>query len=1225
MSNRSNLEQALRRRVLVLDGAMGTQIQRFKLSEEDYRGSRFANIATLVKGNNDLLVLTQPQIIESIHEDYLRAGADIIETNTFNANAISMADYEMQELVYEINLEAARIAKRACEKHSTSERPRFVAGSIGPTNKTASMSPDVNNPAFRAISFDTLVLAYYEQVRGLVDGGSDMLLVETIFDTLNAKAALFAIEQYNEDNDTDIPVMVSGTITDASGRTLSGQTAEAFLVSVSHVNLLSVGFNCALGARQLRPYIETISAKAPFHISAHPNAGLPNQFGEYDQGPDEMAAIIEGFLKDGLLNIIGGCCGTSPAHIAAIAKVAEGYEPRKLVKQQPITTFSGLEPISVTKESNFVNIGERTNVAGSKMFARLIREEKFEQALSVAQGQVEGGAQLIDVCMDDAMLDAKSAMVNFLNLIAAEPEISRLPIVIDSSKWEVLEAGLKCVQGKSVVNSISLKEGDADFITKAKLVKRYGAAAVVMLFDEQGQADTFERKIEIAARSYKLLTETVGFPPQDIIFDPNILAIATGIEEHNNYGVNFIKACQWIKENCPHTKISGGVSNLSFSFRGNDTVREAIHSVFLYHAIKAGMDMGIVNPAMLQVYDAIEPDLLKLVEDAVLNRRKDSTERLLIYADKIKSKEKGGEEEVKKDAWRDLPVAERLTHALIKGITEYIDIDVEEARHNYPATLHVIEGPLMDGMNVVGDLFGEGKMFLPQVVKSARVMKKAVAYLTPFIEEEKAKSGDLSSAGKVLLATVKGDVHDIGKNIVSVVLACNGYDIVDLGVMVPAEKILAAAKEHNVDVIGLSGLITPSLDEMVYVAKELKRQNFNIPVILGGATTSKIHTAVKIVPEYDNGTIYVKDASRAVGIVRSLISEDKNRFVAQINDEYAAMRDEHNRRRSGNEYVSLAEARANRVKTDWANLPIDEPKQVGSFVLDSYPLDELERYIDWTFFFFAWDITGKYPKIFNDPIKGEEAKKLYDDAQVLLKRIVDEKLFTAKGVYSILPANSIDEDVAVFDTKGKEIGRYHFLRNQEKRGDDTKPNFSLADYIAPQDSGRKDYIGSFAVTIHGADELVKEFEANNDDYSAIMCKVLADRFAEAFAERLHERVRKEFWGYSPAEELPIEELLHEEYRGIRPAAGYPSCPEHSEKRVIFDLLNAEKSIGATLTENYAMWPGASVSGWYFSHPESTYFNLGRITKEQVSLYAKRKGITLEDAERMLRPNLGYTE
>lgn len=1223
MSIRSNLEQALRRRVLVLDGAMGTQIQRFKLTEEDYRGSRFANITAKVKGNNDLLVITQPQIIEGIHEEYLKAGADIIETNTFNANAISMADYEMQELVYEINYEAARLAKRACTKYSTSERPRFVAGSVGPTNKTASMSPDVNNPAFRAISFDTLVIAYYEQIRGLMDGGSDILLVETIFDTLNAKAALFAIEKYNEDHNLDIPVMVSGTITDASGRTLSGQTAEAFLASMSHVNLLSIGFNCALGAKQLKPYIETIASKTSFHISAHPNAGLPNQFGEYDQNPQMMAAIIEDFLADGLLNIIGGCCGTSPAHIAAIAEVAAKFAPRAIPVLEPITILSGLEPIKVTRESNFVNIGERTNVAGSKMFARLIREEKYEQALSVAQNQVEGGAQLIDVCMDDAMLDAQSAMVNFLNLIGSEPEIARLPIVIDSSKWDVIEAGLKCTQGKSVVNSISLKEGEEDFVKKATLVKRYGAAAVIMLFDEQGQADTYERKIAIAGRSYKILTEKVGFPPQDIIFDPNILAIATGIDEHNAYGVYFIKACEWIKANCPHAKISGGVSNLSFSFRGNDVVREAIHSVFLYHAVKAGMDMGIVNPGMLQVYDQIEPDLLTLVEDAVLNRRKDATERLLIYADKVKSQVKDGEGEVKKDAWREEPVAERLKHALIKGITEHIDEDVEEARHNYPAALHVIEGPLMDGMNVVGDLFGAGKMFLPQVVKSARVMKKAVAYLTPFIEEEKAKNGTASSAGKVLLATVKGDVHDIGKNIVSVVLACNGYDIIDLGVMVPAEKILEEAKKNEVDIIGLSGLITPSLDEMVYVAKEMRRQGMNVPLILGGATTSKIHTAVKITPEYDNGVVHVKDASRAVGVVRSLISNDRNKYISNINDEYAQMRDAHNRRKGENEYVSVDEARTNRVKTDWANFKIDVPNKIGRFVLDSYSLDELARYIDWTFFFFSWDINGKYPRIFDDPIKGEEAKRLYDDALVLLKRIVEQKLFTARGVYSLLPANSIDEDVVVSDEHGKEIGKYHFLRNQDLRTNTDKPNYSLADYIAPKESGKTDYIGTFAVTIHGADALVKEFEAQNDDYNAIMSKVLADRLAEAFAERLHERVRKEFWGYSPAEELPIEELLKEDYRGIRPAAGYPSCPEHSEKRTIFNLLDAEKSIGAVLTENYAMWPGASVSGWYFSHPESTYFNLGKVTKEQVELYAQRKGISFEDAERLLKPSLAY--
>lgn len=1223
MSARSALEKALATRVLVLDGAMGTQIQRFKLTEEDYRGERFAKIAARVKGNNDLLVLTQPQIIQGIHEEYLKAGADIIETNTFNANAVSMADYEMQDLVYEINLEAARIAKRATAKYAATDRPRFVAGSVGPTNKTASMSPDVNNPAFRAISFDTLVTAYYEQIRGLADGGVDLLLVETIFDTLNAKAALFAIEKYNQDYHTDIPVMVSGTITDASGRTLSGQTAEAFLASVSHVNLLSVGFNCALGAKQLRPYIETISAITSFHVSAHPNAGLPNQFGEYDQSPAMMAEIIQEFLKDGLLNIIGGCCGTSPAHIAEIAKVAALYAPRKIEKRDPVTTFSGLEVVAVSPETNFVNIGERTNVAGSKMFARLIREEKYEQALSVAQSQVENGAQLIDICMDDAMLEAKDAMVNFLNLVAAEPEIAKVPIVIDSSKWEVLEAGLKCVQGKSVVNSISLKEGEEDFIRKATLVHRYGAAAVVMLFDEQGQADTYERKIAIAERSYRILTQQVGFPPQDIIFDPNILAIATGIEEHNGYGVSYIKACEWIKKNCPHAKISGGVSNLSFSFRGNDTVREAIHSVFLYHAIRAGMDMGIVNPGMLQVYDEIEPNLLKLVEDAVLNRRKDATERLLVYADKIKAQGKDGEEEAKVDAWRELPVNERLKHALIKGITEFIDEDVEEARKEFPAALHVIEGPLMDGMNVVGDLFGAGKMFLPQVVKSARVMKKAVAYLTPFIEEEKAKSGNLSSAGKILMATVKGDVHDIGKNIVSVVLACNGYEIIDLGVMVPAETILEQAQKHEVDVIGLSGLITPSLDEMVHVAKEMKRQDFDIPVMLGGATTSKIHTAVKIAPEYANGVIHVKDASRSVAVVRNLISGNRKSYISNLNTEYAQMREEHERRRADSELISLSEARANRFKCSWNEASIVEPKQLGTFVLDSYSLEELARYIDWTFFFFAWDINGKFPKIFDDPVKGDEAKKLYDDAQVLLQRIIDEKLFTANGVYSILPANSSDEDVIVYSQSGEENSRYHFLRNQEKRNGEAKPNYALADYIAPVDSGRTDYLGTFAVTIHGADQLAKEFEAKRDDYNAIMAKILADRLAEAFAERLHERIRKEFWGYAPGENLPIEELLHERYDGIRPAAGYPACPEHSEKRTIFDALDAENSIGAKLTESYAMYPGASVSGWYFANPDASYFNLGRIGKEQVQLYAKRKGISIEQAERLLQPNLAY--
>ncbi len=1219
------ISQLLQTRILVLDGAMGTMIQQYHLSEEDFRGQRFANHPSDLKGCNDLLSLTQPHIIREIHEKYLSAGSDIIETNTFNATSISMADYKMETVVYEMNKASAQLARQAADRFTAMnpEKPRFVAGSIGPTNKTLSMSPQVNDPGYRAVTFDQLVAAYQEQSEGLIDGGADILLIETIFDTLNAKAALFATENAFEKTGKRIPVMISGTITDASGRTLSGQTVEAFLISIQHANLLSVGLNCALGAEQMRPFLEELASKTSLYVSVYPNAGLPNQFGEYDESPEYMSAQLKDFIDAGFVNIIGGCCGTSPNHIQKFVKVAQNGKPRIAPVIEKKLQLSGLEPLVAFEGSNFINVGERTNVSGSRKFARLITEGKYEQALSVARDQVEGGAQIIDVNLDEAMLDSKKEMVKFLNMLVSEPDISRLPIMIDSSKWEVIEAGLKCLQGKSVVNSISLKEGEEQFIHHAKLVKKYGAAVVVMAFDEEGQASSLERKIEICSRAYKILTEVVCFPAEDIIFDPNILTVATGIEEHNNYAVDYINATKWIKENLPFARVSGGVSNLSFSFRGNDVVREAMHSVFLYHAIKAGMDMGIVNPGMLQIYDEIPEDLLQLTEDVVLSRRKDATERLIAYAEQVAAVGKKAE---KVDEWRNATVQDRLKHALIKGNTDFIEADVEEARLLYPRALDVIEGPLMAGMNVVGDLFGSGKMFLPQVVKSARVMKKAVAVLLPYIEAEKAVSGGSHSAGKILMATVKGDVHDIGKNIVGVVLACNNYEVIDLGVMVPAAKIIQTAIDEKVDILGLSGLITPSLEEMVHVAKEMARLNLTIPLLIGGATTSEIHTAVKIAPNYSHPVVHVKDASRSVGVVSSLLSANKKEdFVRQINEKYSALREKHEASKTEGKYLSLEEARKNKLEIDWENSPDYKPKFIGNKYFTGYPLEELRQYIDWTFFFHSWRINGKYPAIFADPIKGVEARKLFDDANEMLDKIVFEKRLQANGVIGFYPAASVGDDVELFEDENREtpIKTFRFLRNQQLKENEIS-NLSLADFIAPKTSGKPDYIGCFAVTSGtGVEKWVEKYEAENDDYGSIMMKILADRFAEAFAELMHEKVRKEFWGYAAGENLPVAEILHEKYHGIRPAPGYPACPEHSEKREIFELLDAEKNTGIFLTENFAMYPAASVSGYYFAHPQAQYFNLGKISKDQVEDYARRKNLSIEEVERLLNVNLNY--
>ena len=1288
----------LKMKILVLDGAMGTMIQRYRLQEDDYRCSRFRSHPKPLKGNNDLLSITRPDIIQAIHLEYLMAGADIISTNTFNANSISMADYGMEGLVYELNLASARLGVEAVELYAAStekscRRACFVAGSIGPTNRTASMSADVNDPGARSVSFDQLVSAYSQQVRGLIDGGVDILLVETVFDVLNAKAALFAIGNVFEEKGVKLPVMVSVTITDASGRTLTGQTLEAFLISVSHFPLMSIGLNCALGADQLRPFLKELSAKSPFYVSAHPNAGLPNQFGEYDQEASYMASVVEEFMKSGWVNIIGGCCGTTPVHIAKIAEAAAKYKPREIPVIEHFTRLSGLEPLVITPQTNFVNVGERTNVSGSKKFARLIKEERYGEALEVAREQVEGGAQVIDICMDEAMLDSQSAMVKFVSLIMAEPDISKLPLMIDSSKWEVIESGLKCIQGKSVVNSISLKEGEKLFLHRASLIRRYGAAAVVMLFDEQGQADSYERRIAVAERSYKLLTQKLHFAPEDIIFDPNVLAIATGIEEHNNYAVDFIKTTAWIKQNLPYAKVSGGISNLSFSFRGMDEVREAMHSVFLYHAINAGLDMGIVNPGMLQVYSQIPAELLQLVEDLVLNRRRDSTERLLTYAEQqlhptptqqnssspFSNNQSQQNHPARGAEWRSLPVNERIKHALIKGLDSHIQDDVLEARKHFPRTLDVIEGPLMDSMNEVGDLFGSGKMFLPQVVKSARVMKKAVEALAPFIEEENL-GAPVKDSGTLLIATVKGDVHDIGKNIVSVVLSCNNYNIIDLGVMVPAEKIIDAAIEHKVDFIGLSGLITPSLDEMVNVAAEMERRGVTFPLLIGGATTSEIHAAVKIAPGYSGPVIHVKDASKAAGVLAALRSETAGDYITRLTQRYSELREAHQTGKSTQKLIPLSQARQNRLDTtqipeiqpnpefttsdntllnNFSNYRPTPPAKPGIHTIKNIDIEELIPYIDWTFFFYAWKLTGKYPSIFNDPVKGAEARELYEQAQHYLKEIISNNLITPHAIYGLFPAHSQGDDAIVYvnsanqtdqtnqsestvqtnstsqqsslihsdtliaseqnnhsfqsnsaSTSNSTPYRLSFLRNQEQKPPGT-PNLCLADFL-----DIASHLGLFVVTAKIDNQKFEPYQ--EDPYATIMIRILSDRLAEATAEWLHEKIRKEFWAYAPDENLTPQELFRNKFQGIRPAPGYPACPDHSEKRVIFDILQAEENIGVHLTENYTMDPPASVCGYIFDHPASTYFNVGPIAPDQLQDYAQRKNITLQEAEKLLR-------
>jgi 5-methyltetrahydrofolate--homocysteine methyltransferase len=1221
------IEKTIRQRILILDGAMGTMIQRYKLSEADYRGERFAQWPQDLKGNNDLLVLTKPEVIRAIHSEYLAAGADIVETNTFGANATTLKAYGMTELNYELNVAGARLAREACDAYSTPDKPRFVAGVLGPTDKTATISPDVNDPAARNVTFDQLVADYSDATRGLMDGGADTILIETIFDTLNAKAAIFAVQSVFTERGTRLPIMISGTITDASGRTLTGQVTEAFYNSLAHAQPLSIGLNCALGAEELRQYVAELSRVANCYVSAHPNAGLPNPLAEtgYDDTPENMAGHIKEWAESGFLNIIGGCCGTSPAFIKAIAETVQDIAPRKIPENPVECRLSGLEPFNISDSSLFVNVGERANVTGSAKFKRLILEGKFDEALEVAKQQVETGAQVIDVNMDEAMLDGEAAMVRFLNLIASEPDISKAPLMIDSSKWSIIEAGLKCVQGKSIVNSISLKEGEDNFIKYATLVRQYGAAAVVMAFDEDGQADTYARKIEICKRSYDILVEKVGFPPEDIIFDPNIFAIATGIEEHNNYAVDFIEACKWIRANLPYAKISGGVSNVSFSFRGNEPVREAIHTVFLYHAIKAGMNMGIVNAGQLGVYEEIPRELRDAVEDVVLNRHPDAGEKLVKIAESVKG---GGKEIIEDLAWRKGTVQERLTHALVRGITTYIVEDTEEARLAAKFPVEVIEDSLMAGMNVVGDLFGAGKMFLPQVVKSARVMKQAVAHLIPYIEAEKLRSGDTSTKGKILMATVKGDVHDIGKNIVTVVLQCNNFEVVNMGVMVPCQKILDTAREHNVDVIGLSGLITPSLEEMAHVAKEMERQGFKIPLLIGGATTSRVHTAVKIEPNYPSGTvIYVTDASRAVGVCSNLLSDTlRDDYVASIKADYIEARETHEARQSKAVYVTLEAARKHRMKTDWDAYTPPKPQFTGVRELHDYSLSEIAEYIDWTPFFQAWELAGRYPKILQDEVVGIEATKLFIDAKAMLKQIVDEHWLTANAVYGLFPANTVNhDDIEIYtdETRSECAMTWHNLRQQTKKPESI-PNYCLADYVAPKDSGVADYIGGFAVTTGiGIDARVAEFEAQNDDYNAIMLKALADRLAEAFAELLHKKVRCEFWGYASDEGLDNDALINEAYRGIRPAPGYPACPEHSEKGPLFAMLDAPHRAGITITDSFAMLPTAAVSGFYFSHPEAKYFATGKIDRDQVASYAERKGWDIETAERWLAPVLSY--
>lgn len=1258
-----HLEEELEKRILILDGAMGTMIQRYGLQEEDYRGERYKNWHVPLKGNNDLLGITRPDVLEEIHRLYLEAGADIIETNTFSGTSVAMADYEMENEVYDINYYNTCVARKVADEFTAKnpEKPRFVAGAMGPTTKLTSMSPDVNDPGFRAITFDQLVDAYTTQIKALIDGGADALLFETITDTLNAKAGLFAALMLFKELDNGhgyfvspisgekvfldrvsmpapnglsrIPrIMISGTITDASGRTLSGQTTEAFYNSVVHSQPLSVGLNCALGAKDMRPYLQELSRIATCYVSIYPNAGLPNQFGQYDETPEMMLekGVHQEFIDSGFVNIIGGCCGTTPEHIREMAKMAQGKKPRKRSHAEPYMRLSGLEPATFSPQSNFINVGERTNITGSAKFAKLIREGNLNEALAIAREQVENGAQVIDINMDEGMIDSEAMMTKFLNLIAAEPDIARVPAMIDSSKWSVIEAGLKCVQGKAIVNSISLKEGVEKFKEYAEKIKMYGAATVVMAFDEHGQADSYERRIEICERSYRILVNEVGFPPQDIIFDPNILTVATGMEEHNNYAVDFFKATKWIKENLPLAKVSGGVSNISFSFRGNNYVREAMHSAFLYHGIKHGLDMGIVNAGVIPVYDDIDKELLEYIEDVLLNRRADATERMVEYAEKIKAKFSGQKADKQDEQWRKLPVKERLTHSLVKGIDAYIEQDVEECRLQFEKPLEVIEGPLMDGMNVVGDLFGEGKMFLPQVVKSARVMKKAVAYLLPFIEQEKLRTGNTATnAGKVLMATVKGDVHDIGKNIVGVVLACNNYEVVDLGVMVPPEKIIKTAIDEQVDVIGLSGLITPSLDEMVHLAKEMQRNGFKIPLLIGGATTSRIHTAVKIDPMYNGPVVHVLDASRSVPVVSNLLGKDtKEDFFVKTKAEYARMREEHAGKQKEKNFVKIEEARTKKFKTDWSDVKPVKPSFLGNKVFKNYPLEEIAKYIDWTPFFQTWELAGKFPKILTDEVVGKEATKLYEDAQNMLKLIIERKMIQANAVVGFYPASAINDDdieldLGVLQGNQKQKVVLHHLRQQTKRAENV-PYLCLSDFIAPKDSGIQDYIGGFAVcTGIGMEKWVKQYEAAHDDYNAIMLKALADRFAEAFAELMHEKVRKELWGYCKEESFTNEDLIEEKYTGIRPAPGYPACPDHTEKATLFDLLEVEKNTGMKLTDSYAMYPAAAVSGWYFSHPQSRYFGLGKIDKDQVIDYSLRKGLDIETCERWLSPVLGY--
>ncbi|MGY1810487.1 methionine synthase [Blastococcus sp. SYSU D00669] len=1250
----AELTALLQQRILVLDGAMGTAIQAERPDEATYRGERFADWPTPLAGNNDLLSLTAPQLVAGIHRQYLEAGADVVETNTFNANRISLADYGMSALAAELNLAAARLARAEADAMTarTPDRPRYVAGALGPTNRTASISPDVNDPGARNVTYDELVETYLEQANALVDGGADLLLVETVFDTLNAKAAIFALETLFEERGRRWPVVVSGTITDASGRTLSGQVTEAFWHSVRHARPLLVGLNCALGAAEMRPYLAELSRVADTFVSCYPNAGLPNAFGEYDETPEQTAAVVGEFAESGFVNLVGGCCGTTPAHVAALAAAVAGKAPRTPAAARPALRLSGLEPLSVTEESLFVNVGERTNITGSARFRNLIKAGDYATALTVARQQVEAGAQVIDVNMDEGMIDGVAAMDRFTKLVATEPDICRVPLMVDSSKWEVIEAGLKTTQGKPIVNSISLKEGEEKFVREARLCRKYGAAVVVMAFDEDGQADNFERRTQICRRAYDILTRQVGFPAEDIIFDPNVFAVATGIEEHARYGLDFIEATRWIKENLPGALVSGGISNVSFSFRGNNPVREAIHAVFLYHAIAAGLDMGIVNAGALEVYDEVHPELRERIEDVVLARRPDATERLLEIAGDF-----AGNGEVKEAAaeeWRSLPVAERITHALVKGIDEFVEADTEELRAEISARggrpIEVIEGPLMAGMNVVGDLFGAGKMFLPQVVKSARVMKKAVAYLIPFIEAEKQPGDAERSNGKVVMATVKGDVHDIGKNIVGVVLQCNNYDVVDLGVMVPAQKILDTAKEEGADIVGLSGLITPSLDEMVNLATEMERQGFDIPLLVGGATTSRAHTAVKVAPRYHGPVIWVKDASRSVPVVASLLSDEQRpTLLAQVEADYEALRERHAAREDTRALLPIAAARAAAPPIDWSGYTPPRPRMLLQQTRDvctgpgcdhrhgdaatqhvrvfrDYPLEELRAYIDWQPFFHAWELRGRFPDILHNPASGEAARRLYDDAQAMLDRIVAEKWLTANGVVGLFPANAVDgDDIEVYTDESRTAVRatLHQLR-QQTEGRDGSPRKSLADFVAPKESGLRDHVGAFAVTAGlGSAERVAEFKEANDDYSAILLEALADRLAEAFAERLHERVRREFWGYAADEHLANDELIAEKYTGIRPAPGYPACPEHTEKQTIWELLDVEANTGIELTESMAMWPGAAVSGLYFSHPDSRYFVLGRVGRDQVEDYARRKGWTVAEAEKWLSPNLGY--